>query len=59
VNAVIGGERLQEWCVEANPLTLDLVEPHLLVEDGFAVVPTSPGLGIQLNQELMDALRTS
>jgi L-alanine-DL-glutamate epimerase-like enolase superfamily enzyme len=59
VNAAISGERLQEWCVEANPLTLDLLEPRLSVHDGYAVVPTAPGLGIHLNQELMDGLRIS
>jgi L-rhamnonate dehydratase len=59
VNAVIGGERLQEWCVEANPLTLDLVDPQIPVEDGFALVPQTPGLGIHLSQELVDALRVA
>ena len=57
VNAVIPGERLQEWCVEPNALTVDLVEPHLPVINGLARVPRAPGLGIQLNDELVNQLR--
>jgi L-alanine-DL-glutamate epimerase-like enolase superfamily enzyme len=26
--------------------------PHTLVEKGFAVVPDSPGLGVELNEEV-------
>lgn len=59
VNAVIEGERIQEWCVEENPLTLDLVDPRLPVNHGYALVPQQPGLGIHLNKTLVDELRIS
>lgn len=56
MNAVVQGERLQEWCVERNQLTLNLVEPPLTVIDGYATVPNGPGLGIELDDDLITAM---
>jgi galactonate dehydratase len=30
----------------------DLLDEPLTVEDGYVVVPTTPGLGVELNEEL-------
>jgi L-rhamnonate dehydratase len=59
VNAVLQGERLQEWCVEDNRLAQQLVSPPLSILNGYASVPSGPGLGISLNEDLVAELRVT
>lgn len=54
VNAVISGERIQEWSTAENPLAQTLVSTALPVVDGFAAVPVSPGLGVEVDQAVVD-----
>jgi L-alanine-DL-glutamate epimerase-like enolase superfamily enzyme len=55
-NAVLPGQRLQEWCVAENVLTLELVTPDLPVVDGAAAVPTRPGLGVEVDEQIVHSL---
>lgn len=54
VNAVLPGERIQEWSTADNPLAQELVSTPLPVVDGHAAVPTTPGLGVEVNQAIVD-----
>lgn len=56
-NSVLPGERLQEWCEADNVLTQDLVTPRLLVSEGRASVPTAPGLGVCVDEVIVEDLR--
>lgn len=55
-NAVLPGERLQEWCVADNILTSSLIAPALEVADGAAAVPTGPGLGVVVDDAIVARL---
>src|SRR4029077_6347252 len=41
-----------------SPLRLEVVAPEPVVTDGFMELPTAPGLGIELNEELVERWRT-
>jgi len=44
----------QEYNIEPNPLTQSLFrEPVLEVKDGHLAVPEGPGLGAEINEELL------
>jgi L-rhamnonate dehydratase len=53
VNAVLPGERIQEWCTADNPLSQELVSTPQPVVDGFAQVPTEPGLGVTVDEAIV------
>ncbi|MFM8349934.1 MAG: mandelate racemase/muconate lactonizing enzyme family protein [Actinomycetales bacterium] len=53
VNAVIAGERLQEWSIAENPLQQRLVSTPLPIVDGQAAVPTQPGLGVRVDEAIV------
>lgn len=42
-----------EWDVRPNPLRSDLLTTELSLNDGALAVPTGPGLGIQLDREVV------
>lgn len=58
-NSVLPGERLQEWCVAENVLTQHLVTPDLPVVGGAAAVPVFPGLGVEVDETVVQSLRVS
>jgi L-rhamnonate dehydratase len=41
-----------------SPLRRELVSPEPVLKDGFMDLPTGPGLGIELNEELVERWRT-
>jgi L-alanine-DL-glutamate epimerase-like enolase superfamily enzyme len=41
-----------------SPLRRELVSPEPVIADGFMALPTAPGLGIELNEELVERWRT-
>lgn len=59
VNAVIGGERLQEWSIAENPLQQGLVSTPLPIVDGEAAVPTGPGLGVKVDPAIVQEFLTA
>lgn len=54
LDAAIPNFALQEYTGESEPPKSDLLVEPLELVDGYLTVPTSPGLGIELNE---DALR--
>ncbi len=48
-----------EYCVENSPLRLELTRETYPVEDGYVAVPQEPGLGVTLNEEVVDKYRVS
>jgi L-rhamnonate dehydratase len=59
VNAVISGERIQEWSIAENPLQQNLVSTPLPIVDGYADVPSGSGLGVALDEEIVRTYRIS
>ena len=59
VNAIIGGtDVFQEYCVRETVINRDLThESFPLDSEGYVAVPTSPGLGVTLNSEVVDRYR--
>lgn len=48
-----------EYNVMAQPLRTDLLSNPIRPKDGVAKVPNGPGLGIELNEELIEELRVA
>jgi L-alanine-DL-glutamate epimerase-like enolase superfamily enzyme len=46
-----------EYCVEETPIRQDLTKQKMSVVDGFVHVPEGPGLGIDLNEEVIEHYR--
>tara|TARA_B110000503_G_scaffold72049_1_gene111560 strand:- start:271 stop:1410 length:1140 start_codon:yes stop_codon:yes gene_type:complete len=53
VNAILPGERIQEWSTADNPLAQSLVSTAQPVVDGYALVPKAPGLGVEVDEEVV------
>jgi hypothetical protein len=57
-NAVIPDALFQEYCVADTPINQTLTKERLPVEpDGTILVPTAPGIGITLDEEVVDHYR--
>lgn len=56
LNAVLTGDRLQEYTVSDTPINQALTRQTFPLKDGFATVPDSPGLGIDLDADVLERL---
>lgn len=43
-----------EYCVEQSPLRQTLTHQRFPIEDGFVAVPEEPGLGVELDEEVIE-----
>ncbi|MDQ3161804.1 MAG: mandelate racemase/muconate lactonizing enzyme family protein [Actinomycetota bacterium] len=60
VNAVLPEALFQEYCVAETEINTKLTRQRLLLEpDGCVAVPTAPGLGIDLDDDVFASLRVS
>jgi L-alanine-DL-glutamate epimerase-like enolase superfamily enzyme len=59
VNAILAGERIQEWSTADNPLSQNLVSTEQPVINGFAQVPTAPGLGVDVDESVVAQFHVS
>ncbi len=60
VNAVLPDALFQEYCVAETPINTKLTNELLPIEsDGYVAVPTAPGLGVTLNDDVVQELRVS
>lgn len=58
VNAVLPDTPLQEYCVAETAINTKLTRERLPLEaDGCVAVPTAPGLGIELDEDVFTSLR--
>jgi L-rhamnonate dehydratase len=58
VNAVLPGALFQEYCVAGTEINLKLTKQLLPLEaDGCIAVPTAPGLGVDLDEDVFSSLR--
>ena len=58
VNAVLDGALFQEYCVADTEINTKLTRQLLPIEsDGYVAVPTEPGLGIDLDEDVFSSLR--
>ena len=46
-----------EYCTEDNPIRNQLTRPATKAVDGFITVPEAPGLGIELNEDVVSRFR--
>ena len=53
MNAILPGERLQEYCVAGTPINEALTIQRHPLKDGYVDVPTAPGLGVDLDPEIV------
>jgi L-rhamnonate dehydratase len=59
-NAVIPDALFQEYCVAETPINQTLTKERLPVEDdGTILVPTAPGIGVTLDDEVVERYRVS
>jgi L-rhamnonate dehydratase len=60
VNAVLPDALFQEYCVAQTPINTRLTNELLPIEsDGCVAVPNAPGLGVTLNDDVLQELRVS
>ena len=58
VNAVLPDALFQEYCVADTPINTRLTRERLPIEaDGCVAVPSAPGLGVELDLEVLEQLR--
>jgi L-alanine-DL-glutamate epimerase-like enolase superfamily enzyme len=43
-----------EYCVEDSPLRQHLTRNAIPVVDGYAAVPEGPGLGVEVDEEMVE-----
>ena len=59
-NAVMPDGIWQEYCVADTPIAKRLTVQRLPIEDdGCVAVPTTPGLGVDLDEDVLESLRVS
>jgi L-alanine-DL-glutamate epimerase-like enolase superfamily enzyme len=56
VNAVLPDALFQEYCVADTPINTYLTRQKLPLKDGYVEVPRAPGLGIDLDPEVLERL---
>ena len=57
VLASIPGKALLEFDQSDNPIREHLLEEPFRVDKGYVRVPTEPGLGIKINEEMLEKFR--
>jgi L-rhamnonate dehydratase len=54
VNAVLLDAWFQEYCVAETPLNTSLTRQTFPLRDGFVDVPTAPGIGVELDPDVLE-----
>jgi L-rhamnonate dehydratase len=55
-NAVLDDGLFQEYCVQGTVINTDLTRQSFPLKDGYVEVPREPGLGVDLNPEVLERL---
>lgn len=57
INAVLDTALFQEYCVAETPINTDLTRQKFpILRDGFVEIPREPGLGVDLDPEVLERL---
>ncbi len=60
VNAVLPEALFQEYCVAETPINTLLTRERLPIDsEGFVAVPTGPGLGVELDPDVLERYRVN
>jgi L-rhamnonate dehydratase len=60
VNAVLPDALFQEYCIAETPINTSLTKERLPIDaEGFLTVPTAPGLGVELDTEVLERYRVN
>lgn len=59
VNSVLPGERIQEWSTAENPLAQGLVSTAQPVVEGYAEVPRTAGIGVEVDESVVQRFHVS
>jgi L-rhamnonate dehydratase len=59
VLAAMPGAEYFEYCVQATELNKDLVSHSFPLHDGYVLIPDGPGLGVEIDEALLDQLRVT
>ena len=59
LNAVLPQALFQEYNVCDDPISRSLCSPPLILEDGCLAVPQGPGLGVEINLEIVNRYRVN
>jgi L-rhamnonate dehydratase len=60
VNAVLPDALFQEYCVADTPINNSLTKERLPIDaEGFVAVPTGPGLGVELDHDILARYRVN
>ncbi len=54
LNAVLETAYFQEYCVAETPINLELTRERMPIRDGWVAVPDTPGLGVELNPDILN-----
>ena len=54
VNAVLPEALFQEYCVAETPLNMSLTRQTFPLKDGFVEIPSGPGLGVELDPDILE-----
>jgi L-alanine-DL-glutamate epimerase-like enolase superfamily enzyme len=54
LNAVLASAHFQEYCVAETPINRLLTRERMPIENGWVEVPGKPGLGIELDSEVLE-----
>lgn len=57
--AAIPNALFLEYCTAESPLRWELVDERFPLHDGHVTIPDKPGLGIELNEEVVDRYRVA
>jgi L-alanine-DL-glutamate epimerase-like enolase superfamily enzyme len=58
VNAIREEPMFQEYCVAGTPINTGLTRERLPIDaEGYVAVPTEPGLGVSLDEDVLETLR--
>lgn len=52
-------EPLLEYDQSSHPFRLDLINDGVTLKDGFVEVPTGPGIGVEVNREILEKYKTN
>jgi L-alanine-DL-glutamate epimerase-like enolase superfamily enzyme len=60
VNAVLPDALFQEYCIADTPINKELICPQLPIDkEGYVTVPSVPGLGVELDPDVVQRLRVA